>query len=99
MAEEERQRRMDEERAERLREEEERRRQEEEDRLRRERMLSNIDRSKEDEVDEYFRNAKEKEEEARRKRVLDKKKGPRPLRQGWTAPVTPAANRPASTPR
>lgn len=75
MAEEERQRRMDEERAERIREEEERRRQEEEERLRRERMLSNIDRSKEDEVDEYFRNAKEKEEESRRKRVQDKKEG------------------------
>lgn len=75
MAEEERQRRLNEERQENLRLADEAARKEEEDRLRRERMLSNIDRSKEDEVDRYFREAKEREEAARREKVDGRKEG------------------------
>jgi len=75
LAESERQKRLDEVQDEKNRLAEEKRAREEEERLRRERLLSNVDTSKEDEVEKYYREARESEVAARNKSIEKQKEG------------------------
>lgn len=73
LAEEERKRRMEEEQEERDRLAAERARKDEEERERRARWMSNVDTSKEDEVEKYYREARESEEKAKANAIAAKK--------------------------
>jgi hypothetical protein len=73
LAEEERQRRIQEEMDEKDRLAEERARLEDQERDRRSRFMNNVDRAKEDEVEKYYRDARESEEKAKANAIQQKK--------------------------